>query len=355
MRQTPLFDEHRALGGKIVDFTGWALPVQFAGILNEHEHTRAKASLFDCSHMGEFCIKGERGIQAYDALVTMNAAGLAVGRARYGFLLTEGGGIIDDLIAMRVAEDELFVVTNAGPLERVATLFAGRVPGLRDVSDETAKIDIQGPLSREILVRIGLPVASDLRYFGLFRAEWEGHTLLVSRTGYTGELGYELFMPNDLAVHLWRTLLRHPDVAPAGLGARDTLRLEMGYSLSGQDFDDTRSPLEASQEAFVDWSKEFTGRAALEKQRERGAFSVLTAIRADSRRAPRHGFEVYKEDDAVGLVTSGTYGPSVGCGIGLAYLPQELAKPGTALATGPRRFEIETTQLPFYRNGTCRN
>ncbi|MFO7973893.1 MAG: glycine cleavage system aminomethyltransferase GcvT [Candidatus Hydrogenedentota bacterium] len=355
MRQTALFDEHKANSGKIVDFSGWALPVQFAGILKEHQHTRTKASIFDCSHMGEFRIKGQEAIEAYDALIVSNVSALKVGRARYGFLLNDDGGIIDDLITMRPAQDELFVVTNAGPLDRVSSLFTSNVPGLKDVSAETAKIDLQGPLSREILAGIGLPLAKELRYFGLGTAEWKGYPLLVSRTGYTGELGYELFMPNEAAVPLWRTLLEVGEVELAGLGARDTLRLEMGYLLSGQDFDETRTPLEANQEMFVSWRNDFTGRTALEKQREKGGFSVLMPIRTHSRRAPRHGFEVYRDDEAVGIVTSGTYGPSVGHGIGFAYVPPELAEPGVALTTGPRRLEIEVTELPFYKSGTCRN
>lgn len=355
MRQTPLFDEHQALGGKIVDFSGWALPVQYAGILQEHEHTRTKASVFDCSHMGEFRIKGAKAIAAYDALITSDTDRIKPGRARYGAMLNDDGAYIDDLITMRLADDELFVVTNAGPLERVSALFTSCVPGLTDVSGATAKIDIQGPLSRDILAGIGLPVAAELRYFGLAQAEWTAYPLVVSRTGYTGELGFELYMPNEAAVPLWRRLLEHPGVAPAGLGARDTLRLEMGYPLSGQDFDHTRTPLEAGQEAFVDWNKPFVGQTALEKQRANGGYFVLAPIQSDSRRAPRHGFDVYNADQAVGAVTSGTYGPSVGHGIGLAYLPPDLAKPGVTLTTGPRRFDIEVTELPFYNGGTCRN
>lgn len=355
MRQTPLLDEHKANGGKIVDFSGWALPVQYTGILSEHEHTRTKASIFDCSHMGEFSIKGQEAIAAYEPLIVSDVSAIKTGRARYGFLLNDDGGIIDDLITMRLDEDELFVVTNAGPLDQVSILFTKSVPGLKDISAETAKIDIQGPLSREILAGIGVPIAKELRYFGLSRAEWEGYPLIVSRTGYTGELGYELFMPNEAAAPLWRAFLEVSDVAPAGLGARDTLRLEMGYSLSGQDFDETRTPLEANQGMFVHWQKEFTGRAALEKQREEGGFSVLTPIRTKTRQAPRHGFEVYQEDESVGVVTSGTYGPSVGHGIGLAYLPPDVAQPGVTLTTGPRRLEIDVTELPFYKGGTCRN
>ena len=355
MRQTPLLDEHKALGGKVIDFSGWALPVQFAGILQEHRHTRSRASIFDCSHMGEFRIQGREAIEAYDALITTDTGRIRPGRARYGALLTEDGGYMDDLITMRLGDDELFVVTNAGSLDRVSAVFAVQVPGLVDESAETAKIDIQGPLSREILVSIGLTAAAALSYFGLAQTEWAGYPVLLSRTGYTGELGYELYLPNAAAVPLWRRLLDHPAVAPAGLGARDTLRLEMGYLLSGQDIDESRTPLEARQDAFIDWHKPFTGRDALQKRRDAGGYAVLTPIRTDSRSAPRHGFDVYRGDETVGVVTSGTYGPSVERGIGLAYLPPELAEPGVALTAGPRQMAIEVTEIPFYGAGTCRN
>ncbi|HPK00078.1 MAG TPA: glycine cleavage T C-terminal barrel domain-containing protein, partial [Candidatus Hydrogenedentes bacterium] len=200
-----------------------------------------------------------------------------------------------------------------------------------------------------------LTAAAALSYFGLTQAEWSGYPVLLSRTGYTGELGYELYLPNAAAVPLWRRLLDHPAVAPAGLGARDTLRLEMGYLLSGQDIDGSRTPLEARQDAFIDWNKPFTGREALEKQRDAGGYSVLTPIWTDSRSAPRHGFDVYRGDETVGVVTSGTYGPSVERGIGLAYLSPELAEPGVTLTAGPRRIAIEVTEIPFYGAGTCRN
>ena len=178
--------------------------------------------------------------------------------------------------------------------------------------------------------------------------------LLIARTGYTGEDGLEIAMPAPRAEAIWDALVT-AGVKPCGLGARDTLRLEMGYLLSGQDFDASRTPLEARQDAFIDWHKPFTGRAALENQRAAGGYSVLAPVQTDSRSAPRHGFEVYRDEDAVGGVTSGSYGPSVERGIGLAYLPPELAVPGAVLAAGPRRIAIEVTELPFYKAGTCRN
>jgi glycine cleavage system T protein len=231
LRQTPLCDEHLALGGKIVDFHGWALPLQFAGILEEHQHTRKQASLFDCSHMGEFLLTGTEAIQAFSAIICSDPVKLAVGRAKYGAMLLEFGGIIDDLITMKLAEDRLFVVTNAGPLEEVSRRIRACHSQARDISDQTAKVDIQGPLARDILAK-EIPEAAALKYFQVRETTWKRAPIVLSRTGYTGELGYEIFVPNELAVPLWRKLLSYDPVKPAGLGARDTLRTEVCYALS---------------------------------------------------------------------------------------------------------------------------
>jgi len=355
MKKTPLFDEHQANGGKIVDFSGWALPVQYEGIVREHIHTRQAASVFDCSHMGEFHIRGEASVRAYGGLICCDILGLKVGRARYGSLLNTAGGIIDDIITLKLAEDELFVVSNAGPLERVAALLKEDVPDIEDISAQTAKIDIQGPRSREVLKAEGLEAASELRYFQHCRTKWGDVDILLSRTGYTGELGFEIFLPASAAVGLYRSLLAHKEVQPAGLGARDTLRTEMGYPLSGQDFDESRTPLELRMDLFVAWDRPFRGKDALLAHKEEGGFPLLTAIKTDSRRAPRHGWEVFCDGAAVGVVTSGTYGPSVGHGIGLAFIPEELAGPGVVFAAGPKSIEVRTAKLPFYEKGTCRH
>lgn len=354
MRHTPLFDEHVSLGAKMVDFAGWALPLQFAGILKEHHHTRARVSLFDCSHMGEFRIRGARAIEAYDALVTSDIAGLPVGRARYGALLNDQGGFVDDLISMRLAEDDLLVVTNAGPLDKVSAIFTGCVPGAEDLSSETAKIDVQGPCARRALAESGIEAAAPLKYFGVCSTQWRGAPMVVARAGYTGELGYELYLPAEEAPGLWRELLAHSEAAPAGLGARDTLRLEMGYPLSGQDIGESRTPLEARQDAFVHWESRFVGKDALLEQRARGGYDLLTPVRTGDRRAPRHGYDIYLGESRVGEVTSGACGPSVGYGIGLAYLPRAAADAGNLLTAGPKAMQIEVGELPFYRNGTCR-
>ncbi|HOE65052.1 MAG TPA: glycine cleavage system aminomethyltransferase GcvT [Candidatus Hydrogenedentes bacterium] len=354
MRRTPLYDEHVANGAKVVDFHGWLLPIQYAGILEEHAHTRSRVSLFDCSHMGEFILKGHGSIRAFDRLVCMDAAGLPVGRCRYGALLNEAGRIVDDVIALRLDEDLLYVVTNAGALDAVRARILEHAPDARDVSESTAKIDVQGPGACEALMAAGISAARDLRYFAVCRTTWKGAEVIVTRAGYTGERGYELYLPPELAPKAWRALIAVPGTAPAGLGARDTLRTEMGYPLSGQDVDESRTPLEARMDRFIAWNKEFVGREALVELKRRGGYPVLTAIRTRDRRAPRHGFEAYADGVAVGTVTSGVFGPSVGYGIGLAYLPDALP-PESILTAGPRSIEIEVSELPFYRQGSCRD
>jgi aminomethyltransferase len=352
--QTPLYDEHVSLGGKIVDFNGWALPVQFAGIVQEHKHTRSKVSLFDCSHMAEFRVRGTDAAQAYSDLICSDPANLRIGRSKYGALLNESGGIIDDLISMKLADDDLLIVTNAGPREAVANILNSIGNGIEDVTDSTAKIDIQGPLARDILAQ-ELPIVASLKYFEIRPTEWNGEAIFVSRTGYTGEMGFELFVPNSLAVPLWRALLAHDEVEPAALGARDTLRTEVGYLLSGQDFQETRTPLQARMERFIAWDTTFIGKEALARQRDEGGYPRLAAIASPDRRAPRHDFELRRDGTPVGVVTSGTFGPSVGHGIGLAYLEEDCLTPGTKLEAGPRGLEVNVVDLPFYSDGTCRN
>jgi aminomethyltransferase len=354
MHHTPLYDEHLRAGAKTVDFNGWALPIQFAGIVKEHVHTRERVSIFDCSHMGEYTVTGADAIRRYDRQIISDVSGIPVGRCRYGAILNEQGGILDDLITFRMGPEELYVVTNAGPLESVTKRLCGDNPGAKHVSFETAKIDVQGPLAREMVLRAGFIDAEGLKYFNATWTTWRGQRVLLSRTGYTGELGYELFMPNDLAVEMWRTFLDMDEIEPAGLGARDTLRTEVGYNLSGQDFDSSWTPLESAMESFIAWDTEFVGKAALEKKRAAGDWMRLVGIVTHTKQKPQHGFEVKHEGKAVGEVTSGTYGPSVGHGVGLARVPAALSAAGTRLPAGPRDVEIEVATPPFYRHGTCR-
>ena len=353
MRQTPLRNAYDAHGAKVVDFHGWALPVQFAGIIQEHQHTRTKAGLFDCSHMGEFVLRGPEAAAALDRLVFSDMINLRVGLCRYSAILNDQGGVIDDCVALRLDEDTLYLVTNAGPVDEVDSLLSA-APGVENVSDATAKIDLQGPLARDILLDAGFEVARTLKYWNGCALTWEGHDIVITRAGYTGEVGYEIFVPNAAAVPLWEKLVAHPDVAPCGLGARDTLRTEVGYPLNGEDLAPDKSPLESGMARMVKWDKEFVGKKALEAQRDAGTHTVLTPIRSLDRRAPRHDFEIKKDGVVVGRVTSGTFGPSLGFGVGLADLPPELSAPGISLTAGPRDMVIETADLPVYADGTCR-
>jgi aminomethyltransferase len=354
MHKTPLYNEHLDRGAKVVDFNGWALPLQFRGIVEEHHHTRTAASIFDCSHMGEYRVRGKEAILRYDREIISDVSTIPVGRCRYGAVLTEEGGILDDLITFRMSEDELYVVTNAGPLDVVTERFCAGAYGAEHVSFETAKIDIQGPTARDVALAAGFEAARTLKYFNAVWTEWRGKPIVFSRTGYTGELGYEIFMDNALAPEIWNALIDIEGVEPAGLGARDTLRTEVGYGLSGQDFDSSITPLEAGMESFIAWDTEFTGKAALEKMRAEKHWQVLVGIQSNSRRAPRHGFELWDNDTRAGVVTSGTFGPSVEQGIGLARVDEAYATPGTILEAGPKRLEVEVAKVPFYTKGTCR-
>ncbi len=354
MQKTPLYEEHVALGGKIVDFNGWALPVQFGGIVKEHEHTRTKVSLFDCSHMGEYRVRGGEAMERFDREIISDVSKISVGRCRYGALLNEQGGIIDDLITFRMGDEELYVVTNAGPMESVTERLCSNNPGMAHVSYETAKIDVQGPQARDMVLRAGFKEAETLKYFRATWTAWQGHEVLLSRTGYTGELGYELFMPNEAAVPMWKLFLDMDETEPAGLGARDTLRTEVGYNLSGQDFDETVTPLEAGIASFVGWDTDFVGKEALLRQKESGDYRVQVGVVTHSKRKPQHGFAIKHDGAEVGEVTSGTYGPSVGHGVGLARVDKAVSAPGAKLAAGPKDLEIEVAEPPFYKGGTCR-
>jgi len=354
MLQTPLHSEYAANGARIVEFHGWALPLQFEGILAEHRQTRKAAGVFDCSHMAEFLISGEASIRAFDQLIFSDMVALPPGRCRYSGILDPAGRLLDDCVALKLDGEQLYLVTNAGPRETVRALLEEHVPRLEDVSAGTAKIDVQGPRSRQVLLDLGLGAVGPLRFWTGTRARWQDEEIIVARAGYTGELGYELYVPNGIARALWRHIAAHPSVAPCGLGARDTLRLEAGLLLYGNDMTALNTPLEAGMDRFIRWEKDFRGKDALLAQKERGGYPVLTGIRSHSRQAPRHGFEVRHHGETVGLVTSGAFGPTVGCGVGLAYLPPTLARPGTQLTAGPRDMRVETAGRPFYNGGTCR-
>ena len=355
MQYTPLYEAYEQDGGKVVDFHGWGLPIQFRGILEEHRWVRQEAGIFDCSHMGEFLIHGAENIRAFSNLVVGDMVKLSVGRCRYTTLLSLSGGIIDDCVALKFSPEELFLVTNAGALDQVAGHLKRYVPEIENLSAAMAKIDVQGPLAPKVMLEAGFSGVDALSFWAGGRFTWDGVDVIVTRAGYTGELGYEIFVPDTAALRLWRVLRALPEVLPCGLGARDTLRTEMCYALSGQDVDEARTPLEAGLDRFIAWDTEFPGKSVMETQRESGDYQVLTPLRSVDKRAPRHGFELRQDGAVVGEVTSGTFGPSVGCGVGLGYIPAALARPGLQLEAGPRSLPVVVETAPLYKQATGRN
>ena len=353
--QTPLAEWHKAHGAKMAEFAGWNMPIQYpTGIIAEHMHTREKAGLFDICHMGEFILDGKGAADALSGAVTVNIATLKPGRCRYGFLLNDAGGILDDLIVYRLGEDRFMMVVNAGCRTKDFAVLSERlgksfIP--EDVSDATAKIDLQGPESFAVLEK-ALPGSwRRLPYFGFTEdCSFDGKELCVSRTGYTGELGVEIYCAWDKAEALWELLLKDERVKPVGLGARDTLRLEVGLPLNGQDLDEQHSPAEAGYAGMLTSQAAYVGKDGAYAVREK-----LVPLLIPGRRSARHGDKVFLADEEVGVVTSGSFAPSVGNSIAFAYINSEKADASEYLVRAARaELSVEVTSLPFYQKGTAR-
>lgn len=351
---TPLNAWHKANGAKMVPFAGWEMPVQYSGILAEHQHCRTKACIFDICHMGEFSLKGPGAQAALAKAVTQNLATLAPGKCRYGFLLNADGGILDDLIVYCVGDDEYMLVVNGACAADDFATIAARLPKalvFTDISDTTAKIDLQGPKSFDVLSRLLPGDWTKLGYFSFVKADFDGVEMIVSRTGYTGELGYEFYLPAGKAEALWLKLTADPDVLPAGLGARDTLRLEMGYPLYGQDLDVEHTPAEAGYPGMLTSTADYVGKAKAFGVREK-----LIPLTIEGRRSARHYDTVCLPDGIeVGQVTSGSFSPSLGHCVALAYVTAEAAE-GTDFVIKAARVELpaKRVDLPFFTGGTAR-
>jgi len=360
LRNTPLLSRHQQMKALLAPFGGWNMPIQYEGIIAEHKWCREKASLFDICHMGEFLFQGDIEASGLEDVFTFSVKSIPVGRSRYGFLLNENGGIIDDLIVFRLAEDAVMIVVNAATIDNDFSVIQSRLkPGgvFSNTSADTGKLDIQGPLSRDVLVQAFGPEIGKIPYFKFIRMNILGVEAIVSRTGYTGELGYEIFLPAQKVVELWDLLLGDERVKPAGLGARDVLRLEVGYSLYGSDIDEVTTPLEAGLGAFVNFDKQFVGREALLKQQQTGLTKAKAAFQVSSRRAPRHHYEICSEGAAVGTVTSGVFSPMLGCGVGIGFVKPAVATVGAPLTIRHDNVSMEATvvELPFYKGGSLRS
>ena len=360
--ETPLRAAHEALGARMVPFAGWLMPVQYEGIIAEHKAVRSAMGLFDVSHMGEFEVSGP-GAEAYlEHAVTQPVGSLQIGQCRYGMLCHGEGGIIDDLLVYRTGDESFLLVVNAGNLTADYTwLDELPHPGveLRDRSPETALLALQGPATRTFMHGLltdpkDQQTIGGLKFYRFARAQLAGVEMMISRTGYTGEFGYELCFPADDAAMVWDWLLTtgQPDgLLPVGLGARDTLRLEAGLCLHGHDISPERNPIEAGLSKFVDLSKDFVGRAALAAAAASGTPEKLVGLRVADRGIIREACSISLDGETVGQVTSGTFAPSLGCSIGLGYVKAHLAEPGTKLEVIVRSKPIacDVVELPFYR------
>jgi aminomethyltransferase len=364
LKRTPLHDEHVRLGGKIVPFAGFEMPVQYpAGITAEHRAVRETAGLFDVSHMGEFIVRGPQALDLVQRITINDASKVEVGQAQYSAMCLETGGMVDDLLVYRYA-DRYMLVVNASNLQKdwawVTSHAADLDVELEDVSDATALLALQGPAAREILrplVDIDLDAVT---YYRFTTGKVAGVPATIAGTGYTGEDGFELYLPSEHAVSVWTALMKAgkgAGLAPAGLGARDSLRLEMGYALYGNELDADHTPLEAGLAWITKLDKdEFVGRDALLAQKKEGMRRRLVGITLGERAFPRHGYPIVSSGEAVGVVTSGTVSPSLGIGVAMGYVPSKLGAPGTKLQVDARGRSLDAvvTRPPFYTEGSIR-
>jgi aminomethyltransferase len=339
LKRTPLHDLHVKAGAKMVPFGGWDMPVQYAGIIEEHRAVRRAVGLFDISHMGELEIAGPDALAIVQRLTTNDASILAIGQVQYAALCYDEGGIVDDLTLYRLADERYMLTVNASNIDKDWDWVTSRGTGAAewtDVSADTALLAVQGPRAEGLVGRLADVDVTKVPYYHFTRGAVAGVPAIISRTGYTGEDGFELYVVADRAVELWRAVLdagRGDGIQPIGLGARDTLRLEMKFALYGNDIDATTNPLEAGLGWIVKPAKgEFIGRGAIEALRARGVERKLVGIAMVERAVPRHGYPIVHDGRPVGTITSGSFGPSVEKGIGMGYVPTPLSNVGTEIA-----------------------
>lgn len=358
LKQSPLHARHADAGAKFAEFGGWSMPLQYAGIVAEHKAVRASVGVFDVSHLGKATVRGRGAVDFLNTCLTNDLGKIGDRQAQYTLLCNESGGVVDDLIVYRFGEDDLFLIPNAANTATVVEVLRSRAPEgieITNLHDDFAVLAVQGPESDETLRALGLPVGHDYMSFDV--ADLDGVRLTVCRTGYTGERGYELVAPTGDAVKVWDAVMAAGadfGIVPCGLGARDTLRTEMGYPLHGQDLSPEISPVQARTGWAVGWKKpEFIGHEALRAEKEAGPARKLWGIRAVGRGIPRPHMAVLDTDGArVGEVTSGTFSPTLQTGIGLALVDAAI-EPGTTVGVQVRNRveQFEIVKPPFVTPG----
>jgi aminomethyltransferase len=359
LKRTPFHDLHVALGAKMVPFAGYEMPVQYpTGITAEHKAVRAGCGMFDVSHMGEFIVTGPGAIDFVNYVTTNDVAALAVGQAHYSTITRSDGTIVDDCLVYRYA-DRVMMVVNGSNKDKDWTHVTQHAPNfdvqIVDRTEDIALLAVQGPQAAEILQALTQTDLATIKYYHFAEGAVAGIPATISRTGYTGEDGFELYFDAAYGARMWEALMATGRITPCGLGCRDTLRLEMGMALYGNDIDDTTTPLEAGLQWLVKLKKgEFVGRAALLAQKERGLPRRLVGFTTSERSFPRHGYPVFYQGQPSGVVCSGTMSPSLEIPIGTCYLPLATVPEGTELEIEIRgkRVPARVVKTPFYRNGS---
>jgi len=358
-KRTAFHSIHSRLDAKLVPFAGYEMPLQYAGIIEEHKRVRETVGLFDVSHMGEVEVQGADALDFVQRITVNDASKLTPGKVQYSAMCYEDAGIVDDLLVYRL-DDSFLLVINASNIEKDLAWMRSHLSGdvtLTDKSDATSLLALQGPKSMDTLKKITDADLSSLEYYTFLQGRIAGVPMIISRTGYTGELGFEMYFPSDVTTgtRVWDAIMeagKEFSIAPAGLGARDTLRLEMGFCLYGNDIDKTTNPLEAGLQWLTKLGKkEFCGKETLLRVKEKGLSRKLVGFTFKDRAFPRHGYTISCNGSESGVVTSGTFSPTLEKGIGMGYVPPEFAQPGSVIHVSIRNKQIPATvvKLPFIK------
>jgi len=356
-RKTPLYEAHKSLNAKIVSFHGWLLPIQYTSIIEEHNATRTRAGLFDVSHLGKLEVTGRPSKEFLQKIFTNNIEKAAAGGIIYSPLCNENGGILDDTFIYNAGGDRYILIVNASTFEKDLAWIQSHNKGgaaIKDINDSLGGIALQGPASQQILSKLCEIDLNGIKHRHFSETKVCGSYALLSRSGYTGEDGFEMFVPSDKSIKIWNEILaagRGRGLIPAGLGARDTLRLEAGCPLYGIDTDETKTPLESGLDWAVDFSKDFIGKEAILQRRAKGIREILAGFKMLDRAIPRTGYIIEKGGKKAGIVTSGTYSPTLKENIGFAYVSPDNSKVGDTfdvLIHGEKKRAV-IVETPFYR------
>ena len=359
MKNTALTSTHEALGAKMVPFAGYNMPVQYEGVNIEHETVRKAVGVFDVSHMGEFLIEGPQALELIQKVTSNDVSKLTVGKAQYSYLPNNDGGIVDDLIVYRIKEETYLLVVNASNIEKDWNWISSKNSvgaQMKDLSEDYSLLAIQGPKAVEAMQSLTSHDLSEINFYNFIVGDFAGiEHVIISATGYTGSGGFEIYCKNTEVKQVWDKVLEAGadyGIKPIGLAARDTLRLEVGFCLYGNDIDDDHTPIEAGLGWITKFTKEFTNCEALEDEKRRGAKNKLIAFELDERGIPRHGYDIVDNNgNKIGVVTSGTMSPSLGKGIGLGYVPSIFTSVDSKINIQIRKNAIPATvvKLPFYK------